>query len=96
MRLSSVQQNIIKSATTKLFGENANIYLFGSRVDDTKKGGDIDLLIETATNPDLLKKASLKNLLEIQLNLPVDLLTIQRNVPLTPFQKIAFEKSILL
>lgn len=47
MRLSSTYRNTIKSETKKLFGENSEVYLFGSRVDDTKKGGDIDLYIET-------------------------------------------------
>jgi len=29
------------------FGNNIRLYLFGSRVDDQKRGGDIDLFIET-------------------------------------------------
>ncbi|MHB8570887.1 MAG: nucleotidyltransferase domain-containing protein, partial [Metallibacterium sp.] len=30
---------------------DARVWLFGSRVDDSKRGGDIDLLIETAQLP---------------------------------------------
>jgi len=37
----------IRTAVAETFGEDANIWLFGSRVDDNKRGGDIDLLIET-------------------------------------------------
>ena len=44
MRLSSSERSIIKSAILKLDPE-AQIFLFGSRVDDQKKGGDIDILI---------------------------------------------------
>jgi len=54
MRLSTEQITILKN---KLFSlsKDAKLYLFGSRVDDTKKGGDIDLLIvsDTLTKKDL-------------------------------------------
>jgi predicted nucleotidyltransferase len=44
MRLKDSEQVVILS-TVKSLDENASVYLFGSRVDDTKKGGDIDLLV---------------------------------------------------
>ncbi len=56
MRLSKIYIKTIKEATIKYFGSNAKVYLFGSRVDDTKKGGDIDLYIETECEEELLDK----------------------------------------
>ncbi len=47
MRLTPQQLSAIRTTATETFGEEANIWLFGSRVDDNKRGGDIDLLIET-------------------------------------------------
>ena len=47
MRLTPQQQSAIRTAVAETFGENATSWLFGSRVDDNKRGGDIDLLIET-------------------------------------------------
>lgn len=44
MRLKEIEIEAIKTAVKK-YDENAEIYLFGSRTDDTKKGGDIDILI---------------------------------------------------
>ena len=44
MRLKDSEQVVILS-TVKSLDENARVYLFGSRVDDTKNGGDIDLLV---------------------------------------------------
>jgi len=44
MRLKKEEQEILKSAVLFL-DEKAKIYLFGSRVDDDKKGGDIDLVV---------------------------------------------------
>ncbi len=47
MRLTEKQINAIKRAFKNIFSESDHIWLFGSRVDDAKKGGDIDLYIET-------------------------------------------------
>lgn len=44
MRLSQKEKQIIVKAVL-LFDPNAAIYLFGSRVNDRKRGGDIDLLV---------------------------------------------------
>lgn len=46
MRLEQNQIEKIKLAAHNTFGNKAHIWLFGSRVDDAKKGGDIDLYIE--------------------------------------------------
>jgi predicted nucleotidyltransferase len=46
MRLSQEQINVLKDGLKQL-DAMARVYLFGSRVDDSKKGGDIDLLIKS-------------------------------------------------
>lgn len=48
MRLSREQVAIIRESAERVFGEKAQVWLFGSRVDDNKRGGDIDLLIRPA------------------------------------------------
>ena len=46
MRLSPKEISSLKSAfAVCLQGTSFKLYLFGSRVDDSKKGGDIDLLV---------------------------------------------------
>jgi len=47
MRLTSEQIQVIKETAYSVLGEDSRVILFGSRVDDAKKGGDIDLLFET-------------------------------------------------
>jgi predicted nucleotidyltransferase len=44
MRLNLKEQQAIKTTIYQM-DQDALIYLFGSRVDDHKKGGDIDLLV---------------------------------------------------
>ena len=49
MRLSN-QTILILKETISRYINNPKITLFGSRVDDNKKGGDIDILVETKEN----------------------------------------------
>lgn len=47
MRLSQLQIESIRETAQKVLGRRVVIRLFGSRADDTLRGGDIDLLLET-------------------------------------------------
>jgi predicted nucleotidyltransferase len=63
MRLTPVQIHTIKSTAQGVLGEGVQVTLFGSRVDDAAKGGDVDLYVET-TQPDLMKKIRCKVILQ--------------------------------
>jgi len=46
LRLSVNQIQKIKNTAIRVFGIGTKVFLFGSRIDDQKKGGDIDLYIK--------------------------------------------------
>jgi len=46
MRLTDNQISHIQQNISLFFGSHSHVWLFGSRVDDSKKGGDIDLYVE--------------------------------------------------
>ena len=55
MRLNDKYIMTIKNSFQEVFGKG-EIYLFGSRVDDSKKGGDIDLYLVVKDKSDLFRK----------------------------------------
>ena len=55
MRLKQKEIMVIKRFFKEIFKEG-DIYLFGSQVDDSKKGGDIDLYISTPNKEDIFLK----------------------------------------
>lgn len=55
MRLSQTYIEVIKKYFNQFF-QNGEIYLFGSRVDDSKKGGDIDLYLVLKEHSNLFEK----------------------------------------
>lgn len=53
MRLTEFQRQAIRDCVYRYFGSEARALLFGSRVYDTQRGGDIDILVEVAdADPD--------------------------------------------
>ena len=72
MRLSNKDLEFIKK-TIKTYIDDAKVYIFGSMLDDNKKGGDIDIFIITDKKIDFLTKAKIKEKLEYELLREVDL-----------------------
>lgn len=46
MRLTEEQRRLIRDTVASALGPQARVRLFGSRLDDARRGGDIDLLVE--------------------------------------------------
>lgn len=60
MRLDEKTHEEIRQAAQRFFG--TDVYLFGSRADDSRRGGDIDLYIETGLSPGEAVRARLSML----------------------------------
>ncbi len=75
MRLSQKERREIKNILSQIFGE-VTVYIFGSRLDDTKRGGDIDIFVQVKEPIENLraKRAKAQLLLEEKLLKPVDIL----------------------
>ena len=87
MRLSPSQTRLILDCVHQQFGADAQVMLFGSRLDDTARGGDVDLLVETAAHPSVRQRALATMALEQALNLPVDIVAHQRGTHASAFAR---------
>lgn len=88
MRLTQLQIQTIIQVVSHIAGMAASIYLFGSRLNDKAKGGDVDILIETEQKLSRIDQGEIKMELEQALGLPVDILVRVKNTEPTPFQAI--------
>ncbi len=96
MRITPDQIAVIIDTTRSIAGQDADVWLFGSRLDDARRGGDVDLLIESEPTVDVLTRARLKVRLEQKLQLPVDVLTVGVGAADTPFVSIARANAVKL
>jgi hypothetical protein len=96
MRLSLKQQTLICETVAAETDDSVRIYVFGSRLQDTARGGDLDLLIESKAKLSLLQRARIKLSLEEHLGMPVGIISTTSTSPRTPFQEIAYSQGVLL
>lgn len=94
MRLDKQQTRIIKSVVAREFEPDARIWLFGSRADDTRLGGDVDLYVETR-HPELLRELRCRIGIEDAIDLHVDLIVADPGDN-RPIARIAKKEGILL
>jgi predicted nucleotidyltransferase len=99
MRLTAHQKTTILNACRQYFG-NTECWLFGSRTDDQKRGGDIDLYIET-TETDITKitQAKLNFLVALNRELgeqKIDVIIRRLNTEVLPIHQIAKTTGIRL
>ncbi len=95
MRLTPDQTQAIRQAIQRHMGKNARIWLFGSRVNDNRRGGDVDLYVEPETAPDLTTRLRCKGELADALDLNVDLIVQQPDRDL-PIYRIAKRSGVPL
>ena len=69
MRLSENEVSVIKDAVARRFGPGTEVFLFGSRLDNSRRGGDIDLYVRTALDAEHATRAKLLAMSDIQLRL---------------------------
>ena len=67
MRLTKSEVLAIEAAAKAVLPSGARVLLFGSRTDDARRGGDIDLLVEPPTPVDASRAADLSTRLAARL-----------------------------
>jgi predicted nucleotidyltransferase len=98
MRLEPREMRAIRQAARKVFGKQASVRVFGSRVHDHLSGGDLDLHLEVEPGQaTLINEMAFRDLIERPLDeLKVDVVLHERGTPRTPIDEIALREGVLL
>lgn len=99
MRLTAAQVDAIRDGTARLAGRSARVWLFGSRVRDEARGGDVDLLLEldeAVAEPAQLSARLAALVSRAMYGRKVDVLIKAPNLKLLPIHAIALAEGIRL
>ncbi|WP_058557588.1 nucleotidyltransferase domain-containing protein [Thiohalocapsa sp. ML1] len=98
MRLDPATIPALLRAVRERFGDEAEVWLFGSRADDCQRGGDIDLYIETDVEQGIVaRRSDLRRELEAVFGeQKIDIAVRPRSRPPHPLHEIARERGVLL
>ncbi len=99
MRLSQSDIDAIKTVVADVCGEGAVVRLFGSRLDDAAKGGDIDLMVEldeAVEHPARLSAWLSVKIMRATQGRKVDVILAAPNLEELPIHRIAREQGVIL
>lgn len=99
MRIPSRTADIIRATVKEIFGKTAVVSLFGSRVDDNARGGDIDLFIQTEAPVASRASAVARVAAVLQMRLgdqKIDVILVDPNTPPQPIHEVARKNGIPL
>jgi len=99
MRLTPAEQTTIRDTVQAVAGTGSRVRLFGSRVDDLARGGDIDLLVEldhAVAQPTLFSARIGARLQQALGDRRIDVLLAAPNLREGPIHRVARETGIEL
>lgn len=99
MRLTDYQIQTIRQLARQVAGDQTRVRVFGSRLDDTAQGGDLDLMLELpdpVDNPALLAAQMAAKVSRAMSGRRVDVLLSAPNLMRLPIHDIAFKEGQLL
>lgn len=99
MRLTETQTQAIRRITREVAGDGARVRVFGSRLDDSARGGDLDLLLELpepVENPALLAARLSARVSRIMRGRKVDVVLSAPNLMRLPIHEVALREGQLL
>jgi predicted nucleotidyltransferase len=99
MRLNDHQIQAILQLARQIAGDRTRVRIFGSRLDDTMRGGDIDLMLELpepVENPALMAARMSAKVSRAMHGRKVDVLLSAPNLKRLPIHDIAFKEGQLL
>ncbi len=95
MRISKYIRDELKHASAIAF-KDAKLFLFGSRLDDNKHGGDFDIAVKCNVDRETFRRSKIKffkYLLLKDLELPIDLVHYEKANPLL---KSEIDKGVII
>jgi len=99
MRLTDYQIQAIRQLAQQMAGGQARVRVFGSRLDDSAHGGDLDIMLELAEpvdNPALMAAQLSAQVSRAMHGRKVDVLLCAPNLMRLPIHDIAFKEGQLL
>jgi len=99
MRLTDYQTRIIRQLASQVAGSQSRVRVFGSRLDDAARGGDLDLMLELpepVENPALMAAQMSAQVARAMYGRKVDVLVSAPNLMRLPIHDLAFKEGELL